>query len=165
MEVMYLWVTPITDRTAIKGKSHVEILDSNKTIIAAADKILLVLEEKGKPRLNWGDLDRIEINCRYIAEQLNLYGYKVTIITKTDWIMDDFPYQTQIKRIRDNINALISAYHKLINSPEIVYWNSLNWQDANSLEQNLENLNILLELMKQSFKYSGTFYSGQEVVL
>lgn len=157
-----MWVTPVADRTEGKGKSHVEILDVNKLLLLSSDEKCLLIIQEGKPRLNWGDLDRIELGCKYIAEQLNLYGYKVNITVKTNWDMDDFPYQVQVNRIRDNINALITAYHKLIGSPDIAYYNSLNWQDANSLEQNLLNLNILLELMKQSFKYSGTFYSGQD---
>lgn len=79
--------------------------------------------------------------------------------------MSDFPYLSEIDRIRDNVNALRNAYYVMASSPDIRYWNSLDWTDVNTLEQNLLNLNILLELMKASFKYSDIFYAGQEMVL
>jgi hypothetical protein len=130
-----MWLEPVTNRTAL-------------------DKGYLTFEV----------LNRIEGNCSYIAEQLFLYGYQIEIEAKTDWSMNDFPYAFQINRIRNNINTLIDAYHKLDGSPDIRYWNSLDWQDVNSLEQNLFNLNDILERMKNSFKYCGTFNAGEEVV-
>jgi hypothetical protein len=158
-------IAPITNRTKDTGKTATELRAVDGTTLQSASTENLLITVENLPYINWGDLSRIEINCRYIAEQLNLYGYKVNITVKTDWDMAEFPYLIEINRIRDNINTLITAYHKMLGSPDIKYWNSLNWQDMNSLEQNLLNLNNLLELMKQSFRYSGTFYSGQEVVL
>jgi hypothetical protein len=110
-------------------------------------------------------INRIESNCEYLEEQLNSYGYTISIITKTDWETSDFPYLTEINRIRDNVNALLEAYYTQDDSPDITYWNSLNWEDANSLEENLKNIYDLLELMAENFKYAGTFYAGQEVIL
>lgn len=129
------WQTPVTNRDAIN-----------------------------KGYCNHDMLNRIEKNCSYLADQLNYFGYRVDITAKTDWAIDDFPYLIQINRIRDNINVLLDAYFKMPGSPDIRYWNSLNWKDANSLEQNLLNINTLLELMVQSFKYCGEFICGEEVM-
>ncbi len=118
-----------------------------------------------KGYLNDDVLNRIEDNCSYIAGQLFFYGYQISLVTKTDWTKTDFPDLNQINRIRDNINELIEVYHKMPGSPDIRYWNSLDWQDANSLELNLLNLNTILENMKNSFKYCGTFNCGQEIVM
>lgn len=136
-----MWIEPITNRTQSD-----------------------IVNKTPKGFINDLDLNRIENNCDYLAEQLNKYGYFVVISTKTDWSMDEFPSATEINRIRDNINALLEAYFKMPGSPDIRYWNSLNWQDANSLEQNLLNINTLLGLMVQSFKYCGTFVCGEEVI-
>lgn len=135
-------IPPITDRT----KADV----SNKT---------------SKGYINYTDLNRIESNCAYLADQLRGYGYSVSIQVKTDWTMQDFPYLSEINRIRDNVNTLIDAYYKLQGSPDIRYVDTLNWQDVNSLEQNIKNLDILLQRMIAGFRYCGTFYSGQGVIL
>jgi len=118
-----------------------------------------------KGYLNDDMLNRIESNCSYIAEQLFSYGYQISLVTKTDWTKTDFPNLNQINRIRDNINELIDVYHKMPDSPDIRYWNSLDWQDANSLEQNLLNLNTILENMVDSFVYTGTLNCGQTMNL
>lgn len=118
-----------------------------------------------KGHFNVSDVNRIESNCAYLAGQLNGYGYSVSIQAKTDWTMQDIPYQSEIDRIRDNVNMLIDAYHKLQGSPDIRYWDSLNWQDANSLERNIKNIDTLLLRMISGFRYCGTFFSGQEVIL
>jgi hypothetical protein len=130
-----MWVEPVTNRT-IYNKGY----------------------------LNDDVLNRIEGNCSYIAGQLFSYGYQISLVTKTDWTKTDFPDLNQINRIRDNVNELIDVYHKMPGSPDIRYWDSLDWQDTNSLEKNLLNLNTILENMKSSFKYCGTFYVGEEIV-
>ena len=135
------WITPIIDRVL----SDV----SNKT---------------SKGYINAVDLNRIENTCSYLADQLNSYGYSVSITVKTDWTMEDFPYPSEIDRIRDNVNALITAYYKLQGSPDIRYVDTINYEDANSLEQNIKNIDTLLQNMISGFRYSGTFFSGQEVI-
>ena len=136
-----MWIEPVIDRTQSD-----------------------VINKTPKGFINDIDLNRIEINSKYLAEQLNKYGYKVMIFTKIDWDMIKFPSTTEINRIRDNVNVLLEAYFKMPGSPDIKYWNYLNWQDANSLEQNLLNINILLGLMVQSFKYCGDFACGEDVI-
>lgn len=159
-----MWVTPITDRTATQGKTHIDLGAEDLNLLSQDGKYLFAIYT-GKPMLNFGDLNRIELDCAYLAEQFNANLVPVTITTKTDWTAADFPYLAQINRIRDNVNALKNAYYAIEGSPDITYWNSLNWQDANILEQNLKNLKTLLDLMIASFKYSGTFSAGQEVIL
>lgn len=127
------WVTPVTNRTAIvRGK---------------LDKIML---------------NRIEGNCEYLASQLNIYGYYVSIIVKTDWDDYDFPYKSEIDRIKANVITLLTVYHTMSGSPIIDYTNSMNWQDANNLEQNIKNIDTLLINMIADFRFSGEIYSGEE---
>ncbi len=119
-----------------------------------------------KGAINAYDYNRIERNCVILAERLNAYGYPVSIQARTDWVMGYFPHRlTEIDRIRDNVNTLLDAYHKMPGSPDIRYWGRLDWTDANSLEQNIRNIDTLLHQMITGFRYSGTFFSGQEVIL
>lgn len=130
------WQTPKTDRTsANKGYLHYDVLN------------------------------RIENNCEYIAQLLNVNLIPVTITVKTNWTAADFPFLTQINRIRANVNALKTAYYHAGIAPEIIIHNTLDWIDANTLEQNLLNINTLLQNMIAAFKYSGTFAAGQEVYI
>ncbi len=143
-------IPPITDRTKTDADYAFAHPDNPENL---------------KGALNSSDLNRIETNCQYLSGQLNSYGYSVSIQTKTDWSRPDFPYQSEIDRIRDNVNALIDCYNKMPGSPEIRYVDTLDWADANSLEQNIKNIDTLLQQMIAGFRYSGTFYSGQEVIL
>ncbi|QIB68623.1 hypothetical protein Ami103574_04500 [Aminipila butyrica] len=117
-------------------------------------------QEASKGALNYTDLNRIESNCAYLAGQLNTYGYSIDITVKTDWIMQDFPYQGQIDRIRHNVDALLDALYRLPDSPQIRYWNSLDWNDINSLEQNLKNIDTLLQRMAAVFLRCGDAHGG-----
>lgn len=106
----------------------------------------------GEPSKEWCDN-----NITYFEGTVQL----VIIPEHSEWIMSDFPYRSEIDRIRNNINALLTAYHKLQGSPDIRYWDSLDWNDANSLEQNILNMDIMLQRMAAFFKYSGMDYSGE----
>ena len=106
------------------------------------------------------DLNRIESNCSYLASQLNYFGYSVSITTKTDWVETDFPFLAEINRVRNNIDTLLDIFYRMPDSPEIRYVNTLDWQDANSLEQNLLNMYSLLQRMVAVFLRCGDAYGG-----
>lgn len=138
-------ILPITDRTLadVNNATH------NQSNAAP-----------NKGALNYQDLNRIESNCSYLAGHLNAYGYGVSITVKTEWTMHDFPWQSEIDRIRDNVNTLLDAFLRLSGSPEIRYWDSLDWQDLNSLEQNILNIDILLQRMAAVFLRCGDAHGG-----
>ena len=138
-------IIPITDRTL----SDVNYAAANPANAAA-----------NKGALNYTDLNRIESNCAYVADQLQGYGYDISIAVKTDWMMQDFPYRSQIDRIRGNVDALLDALYRLPGSPEIKYWESLDWNDVNSLEQNILNFDILLQRMAAVFLICGDAHGG-----
>ncbi|MEL7654749.1 MAG: hypothetical protein AAGU75_02445, partial [Bacillota bacterium] len=97
-----------------------------------------------------------------ITGKLYTYGYSVSITVKTDWVNTDKPTSSQINRIRDNANALLTGYHKLTGSPDIRYWDSLDYSDVNSLEQNILNIDTLLIKMIADFRFSGEICSGED---
>lgn len=145
-------IQPITDRTEA-DVTYAETHRDNAT--------------PNKGALNYTDLSRIETNCQYIEQQLNRHGYYVYLITKTDWAVTDFPTHGEIDRIRRNVGKLISCYAQMPGSPDIRFWDSLDWQDTNSLEQNLANIDTLIQWMMAGFRRCGgfNFYSGEGVTL
>lgn len=85
-----------------------------------------------------------------------------TIVKINEWTEAEVIFKPDVDRIRQNIVELKKAYYTMPGSPDIRFWNSLDWVDANSLEQNLQNIYILLDLMVASFIKSGTIKSGQK---
>lgn len=147
------WIIPITDRT---------VRDTQ-----AARELQSTVDEDLKGSLNPSDLNRIESNSLYIRDELLKYGYSVEIDAKTDWVMEDVPTRQQADRIRQNVMKLRSGYYTLPGSPGIRFSDYLDWSDANSLEQNLANIDTLLSWMGAGFRRCGQFTAvcGNGVIL
>ncbi len=134
------WIEPIVDRTLQDVR--------NKDPIRAF--------------LNYWDLNRIEQDTEYLSSILNGYGYNQSLTHRTDWLMSDFPYASQMERVRQNVQTLIDVYHAQdVPLPETLQ--NLDWQKLNAVESNLKLMKEMIHRMEQSFRYSGTFYSGQGV--
>lgn len=134
------WINPIYDRTQgdVSGRTP-------------------------KGFINYTDLNRIEGDCIYLRDALKAQGYYVTIHSKA-WVMEDFPYLTEINRIRDNVMALIGGLHDLTGRPVVRYVNTLNYTDANSLERNIAIIDPLLQKMIDHLRFSGELYSGEDSI-
>lgn len=133
------WIEPIVDRIAQ------DIRDGNE-----------------RAYLNYFDLNRIEQDTEFLSDLLDGYGYSQNLTHKTDWLMSDFPYASQMERVRANIQKLIYAYHSQ-DVPLPATMQNLDWMKLNALENNLKLMKEMIHRMEQSFRYCGTFYSGQEV--
>lgn len=144
---------------------------SGEWIEPVVDRILQDLKEmNSRAYLNYWDLNRIEHDTEYLADILNGYGYNQSLAHKTDWLMSDFPYSAEMERVRSNIQTLIDGYHaQEVELPETLGYDPttkkhLDWQKLNAVEQNLKLMKEMIGRMEQSFRYCGTFYSGQEVL-
>lgn len=113
--------------------------------------------------LNYWDLNRIEQNTGYLSDMLYGYGYGFGgVAIKTDWTMVDFPYAVEMERIRGSVQGLINIYYP----QEVALPPTLekpNYQTINDLENILKLMKEMIHRMEDSFRYCGTFYSGQEV--
>ena len=120
-----------------------------------------------KGTLNISDLNRIESNIEYLQSQLLSRGYHVDLEgNKTNWLMSEYIYLEDIDRIRQNVINLVSAYYDYLSTPIIVLGNdNLLVGDINDLEKVIFDINQILERMVAYFRYSGTFYAAQEVIL
>ena len=131
-----------------------------------------------KGAYNFTDLNRLEEWCSYLQKKFNDNGYKLNLNLKLkyytyeelkkfkysdlkemlfielkhgNWGMTDIPTLSEINRIRDNIHTLT-----------IVKNNTMNYNQANILEQILFELDELFTLYEKSLRYCGTFYCGEE---
>lgn len=129
------------------------------------------------PKINWtrhdyynaADLVRVEANVQYIKDILADMGYLPDIDTiRADWEMTDFPYLSEIKRVDINIDELKNCFYAPDGWENKKDWDTnktFSYIDANRFEKNLYLLDYIIGLLKDGTIYSGTFYSGQDVVL
>ena len=78
-----------------------------------------------------------------------------------NWGMTDIPKLSEINRIRDNIQILKNNLMTR-STLTIVKNNTMNYNQANILEQILFELDELFTLYEKSLRYCGTFYCGEE---
>lgn len=95
--------------------------------------------------------NRIEQWTTYLAAQLRSYGYQVPVQTRT-WTREDYPTRSEVDRIRRNVDALQAGFYSLPDWREIVYNNTLGYEQANALEWDLQRLYDWLGAMVNSFQ-------------
>lgn len=144
------WITPITDRTL----NDVQYAFSNQNEVSDL-----------KGAWNPSDINRVINNVEYVKTLLNSYGYYPSITSMPTFTESDLPYITSVMNVlRTNVSNIVTSFYQL-NNPNIGFGSTFDYVDANSLEINLSITNQLLENMIALFKYSGTFYSGEDLIL
>lgn len=121
-----------------------------------------VIELTSKAYYNYTDLNRIEQWCKYISDLLIKYGYKIHLDIKTDWTNFDFPYKSEMERIRNNVKKLKQAYTSFTNVPSNL--DNMTWQKANDIERILHEIDYILKWMENNFIYSGVGNVGNNRV-
>lgn len=118
---------------------------------------------------NVEDLFRVEANTQFVADYLGSMGYNADLQqVKTDWTMFGFPTITEMNRIENNIDALKECFYAPEGWQDKKTWikgKKFSWEDALRFERNLHLLTQMINLIKDATIYSGTFNSGQEVIL
>lgn len=118
-----------------------------------------IINLTSKGHYNYIDLNRIESWCQYLAERLTSYSYTVSILTKTNWTMLDFPTQSEMERIRQNINTLKQAYFSFTQIPGNLEY--MTWEKANDIEKILNEIDYILRHMENNLVYCGVAGCGQ----
>ena len=124
-------------------------------------KIGVVHDLKGC--LNLIDINRIEENIAYLAEQFAQLDYPSTVPTKK-WTKDNLPDERDIQRIISNIRALVGAFYQPPDSPDLPSTIS-SYNDINAIERNIDLIKYLLDCMVSSFKRAGAYKSGSTMYL
>ena len=128
------------------------------------DRTELDVENKtSKGFYNYTDLNRVEEWCKYLSEKLSSLSYNVEITTKVDWTRLNMFVSSALERIRTNVQAIKSAFYPYSTTPTIpLNLNLLNIEKANNIEKILFDIDELLTKTEYGFRYSNTFFSGEE---
>lgn len=154
---MASWITPVFDRT----QKDVEFAIQKIAEWIVGNNQLVVDDLKGC--LNVSDINRIEGNIAYLSKRLTDLGYLPNTSTKT-WSENGMPTEQDITRITNNVRALILAFYKPKEAPDIPD-NILSYTEVNAIEENLYLIEQLLNNMVNSFRKSGAFQSGSTMFL
>lgn len=114
----------------------------------------------GPVPLNAADLNRIESWTAYLGNYLTSVGYPMYLSVRT-WTQADIPWQKEIDRIRKNICKLYAGYHSFPEWREITITNSLDFEQVNAMEWDLQMIYIWLSRMVSIFWHCGMFYLSE----
>ena len=150
----------ITDRTQADVDAVKALADKIKSgSFTAADILEFNLPSKGA--YNFEDLNRVGKALIFLAELLTESGYPVSVDVKTDWTMSDIPrindiaaYLQQVDKIRNALNIV----DYLPETPTTI----LTVEQANDIEKIIESTYDFLQNMIAEYRYSNTFYSGED---
>lgn len=146
-----------TDDKFVLQADGIAYVENDVLVVHVGD----VYELKGC--LNLLDLNRIEGNIAFLAEQMESYSYAPNIHGKL-WTNVDMPTQNDMSRIVENIRSLIGAFYSPDNPPSLPT-TMLSYNDINAIEENLYLIKQLLDCMASSFKKVGTIKSGSTTFL
>lgn len=118
-----------------------------------------VTNKTSKGYYNASDLNRVESWCRYLADELNRVGYNINITTKTNWTTSDFRTSSNMMRIRNNIKAIVNAFHSLTSVGSVV--NNWDYKKANNWEKVLWEIYSLMWGAEDWYVYGGVARGGQ----
>lgn len=141
------------------------VIESEGTVRVERDILTLNLDDVYdlKGCFNLTDLNRIEGNIAYLAENMEKFWYFPNIHGKR-WTQSDMPTKNDMLRIAENIRSLINAYYSP-SSPPPLPGTMLTFSSINAIEENLLLLKELLDCMQSSFKKVGTIKSGSRMLL
>jgi hypothetical protein len=146
------WSRPVYDRTQADIDEAIRIVREWKAN-GEAD----ISDLKGC--FNATDMNRIENNIKYLSDTLTDLYYFSSVTTKT-WGKDGLPTVTDVKRLTDNVQKIISSYHQSSSAPALP--NTLStFEEVNDLEENLHYLKSLLDNMIQAFPECGAYTCGE----
>lgn len=111
---------------------------------------------------NAADLNRVQDWTAYLVRALAAQGYHVTgyVSPGRTWRMTDIPTRAQIDRLRANVDALRAAFFQVPSWREILYRNTVDFEQANALEWDLQQVKDWLESMIKAFelRQAGTIF-------
>ena len=114
--------------------------------------------ERGLITIN--TLNRIENKQDELKSLINALGYWNTNITNKTWNETQIFDIVEFQRIVDNTNILRTAfftYNDTPNTPGVSYY----YEDINSLEKILNDLDVMINDVKSRYRQCGTFQCGE----
>lgn len=112
------------------------------------------------------DLNRVEEAVAEISAQFHALGIGLKLVVKTDWkppedySTENWVTEKQMARYLENVAAIRTLFPVAIQLPQSM--SNLTWEDANNIEKILKTAVERIAAIKQSYRYSGEFYAGEE---
>ena len=111
--------------------------------------------------ITYNTLNRIEDKQVELKNLFNEIGYWNTEITNKTWGGTQLFKEDDFQRIIDNTNVLRDAFFVYKNTPKTPPV-SYQFEDLNSLEKILYDLDVMINDVKSNYKECGTFECGEE---
>lgn len=119
------------------------------------------IETLERGTITYNTLNRIESKQEELKNLFNDIGYWNTEITNKTWDGTQLFKEDDFQRIIDNTNVLRDAFFVYMDTPKTPP-TSYYFEDINSLEKILFDLEKMVEDVKSNYRESGTFESGEE---
>ena len=115
---------------------------------------------------NVADINRIEGNVAWLTAELSRFSFPAVTTSITNWNVHGVPTIADFQRIRANIDAIATAFHRPAGWQNMagINFQSLDFNAVNILERNIFLLRQLLDGMISSFRQA-SFQSGQTLFL
>ena len=117
---------------------------------------------------SYTDLNRVETAAEEIARQITNLGFALQLQTKTDWHLpgnftaESWPTESQMRRYLQNIADIKRVFVISTQIPDSM--DKLDWRGANAIEKVLQTAFGRITGIKQSYRYSGEIYAGEEIL-
>ena len=147
----------IFDRTQADVDTALALRETKVKTFGELTESEIATLERGTITIN--TLNRIEEKQSELKSLLNAMGYWNTPVTNRTWGYTDIFDETNFQRIIDNLNILREAffvYHDTPKTPPISY----HFEDINSLEKILYDIDVMINDVKSRYKRCGTFRCG-----
>ena len=149
----------IFDRTQNDVNSAITLRNEKvKNFQELTESEILILE-KGTLTIN--TLNRIETKQDELKNLFNDMGYWDAPITNKNWDHTQIFNANEFQRIIDNTNILRRAFFVYLDTPDTPPV-SYHFEDINSLEKILYDLDVMINDIKSLYKECGAFECGEE---
>lgn len=149
----------IIDRTQVDVDAAKKIREEKiKKFKTLTDEDINTLE---RGMITYNTLNRIESKQAELRGIINLLGYWNLPDNNREWTNEDIFYKADYQRIIDNENMFRQAFFVLASTPTTPPL-SFGYEDINSLERILYDLELMIDDVKSHYRLCGTFECGEE---
>jgi hypothetical protein len=107
--------------------------------------------------LNYADLNRVESNCSYLAENIAVF-----VVTK-GWERIDIPRASDFQRIRNNVDAIRNGFAVFKDTPRTPSVPLNTFEKWNDIEKILYDVDMIYHRTMDAFIYCGESYAGEDI--
>lgn len=152
----------ITDRTPQDVERWLELRNKGHANMTEDERAEWSVDMKGA--YNVSDLNRVGTVINYLWGRLETAGYTAgrKVLARADWAVGEIPTATDLSHYLSCVEAVRAAmaqYRRTPKTPADV--GSLNYQDANDIEQILIDVDQLITNMLAARHFCGDLYSGE----